>query len=244
MSSLTSWVDTADGYSIIPVPDSLLALTEEIITSKLMPLASRGGLGFDDLLDDVIVGPHFESIKSKAFRMFGPAAVNRWAGNEFCRRLFAEDDSLYISDEESLGHPNVYWRLVRAGSASDVGPVHADNWFWDLGHGSIPAGFRRVKTWIPLRQDPEHVGLCIGPGTHRMSFHYEKVFKDGKFKPVFERKPVNHLLIPAPVKVGEAVVFHDRLLHGGEVSPSQLRLSMEVTWVMRDTTAGEVTLSS
>ncbi|NCA17657.1 MAG: hypothetical protein EBS90_11540, partial [Betaproteobacteria bacterium] len=65
-------------------------------------------------------------------------------------------------------------------------------------------------------------------------FPYEKVFKDGKYKPVFERGPVEHLLIPSPVRVGQAVVFHDRLLHGGEVSPRELRLSMELTWVMRD----------
>lgn len=244
MSSLTSWVDTADGYSIISAPGSLLAVTEDIIASKLTPLAGRSGLDFDDLLDDVIGGPHFESVKNKAFRMFGPADVKRWMAHEFCQRLFAEDDSLFISDEENLGRPNIYWRLVRAGSASDVGPVHADHWFWDLGHGTIPAGYRRVKMWIPLRQDPKHVGLCIGPGTHRMDFHYEKVFKDGKFKPVFDRGPVDHLLIPAPVNVGQAVVFHDRLLHGGQVSPSQLRLSMELTWVMRDTTASGVTPSS
>lgn len=240
MNSLTSWVDTTDGYSIIPVPASLLALTEEIVASKLRHFASRQGLGFDDLLADVIAGPHFESVKGKAFRMFDPADVSRWTAHEFCCRLFAEDDSLFISDEEGLGHPNVYWRLVRAGSASDVGPVHADHWFWDLGHGTISAGYRRVKTWIPLRQDPRHVGLCIGPGTHRMEFNYDKVFKDGKFKPVFDRGPVDHLLIPAPVEVGQAVVFHDRLLHGGQVSPAQLRLSMELTWVMRDTAEGGV----
>jgi len=244
MNTLTSWVDTTSGYSIIPVPASLLTLTEAIIASKLMPLASRQGLGFDDLLEDVIAGPHFASVKSKAFRMFGSADVKQWMAHEFCQRFFAEDSSLFISDEENLGYPNIYWRLVRAGSASDVGPVHADYWFWDLGHGSIPLGYRRVKTWIPLRQDPKHVGLCIGPGTHRRSFHYEKVFKDGKLKPVFEREPVDHLLVPAPVNVGEAVVFHDRLLHGGEVSPAQLRLSTELTWVMRDTAAGDVIPSS
>lgn len=244
MSTLTSYVDTNDGFTIIAIPDSLLRLTESLIGSKLEPLASRPGLSFDDLLDDVIDGQRFESVKSKAFRMFDAASARRWMHHEFCQRFFVEDDSLFISDEENLGYPNIYWRLVRPGSASDVGPVHADYWFWDLGHGSIPPGYRRVKTWIPLRQDPKHVGLSIGPGTHRMDFHYEKVLKDGKFKPVFERGPVDHLLIPAPVSIGQAVVFHDRLLHGGEVSPAQLRLSMELTWVMRDTGASNVIPSS
>lgn len=244
MSELTSYVDTDKGFTIIAVPESLLRLTEEIIGDKLAPLASRSGLEFDALLADIISGKHFDAVKGKDFRMFDARAVDRWMQHDFCQRFVADEPSLFISDEENLGYPNIYWRLVRGGSASDVGPVHADHWFWDLGHGTIPPGFRRVKTWIPLRQDPQHVGLSIGPGTHRMSFHYEKVYKDGKFKPIFERGPVNHLLIPAPVSVGQAVVFHDRLLHGGEVSPSQLRLSMELTWVMRDTAAGDVTPSA
>lgn len=234
MSSLTALVDTPDGYSIIDIPASLRALAESVIAAKLEPLASRPGLDFGALLANIVNGNNFDAVKGKAFRMFDAEAVDRWKDHEFCRRMFGEDGTLFISDEENLGYPNIYWRLVRAGSASDVGPVHADHWFWDLGHGSIPPGYRRVKTWIPLQQDQEHVGLSIGPGTHRMDFRYDKVFKDGKYKPVFERAAVDHLLIPAPVRVGQAVVFHDRLLHGGEVSPRELRLSMELTWVMRD----------
>lgn len=237
MTKLTSWVDTADGYSIVDIPASLLKTTASIIGGVLAPHATRPGLDFDALLEDIVRGDRFDTVKSKAFRIFDADATRKWLDEPFCRELMAEDGSLFVSDEESLGHPNIYWRLVRPGSATDVGPVHADHWFWDLGHGSIPPGYRRVKMWIPLRQDPNHVGLSIGPGTHRMHFHYEKVFKDGKFKPVFDRGPVEHLLIPAPVKVGQAVVFHDRLLHGGEVSPAQLRLSMELTWVMHDAAA-------
>lgn len=234
MTTLAAWADTDAGFSIIDIPQSLRTLTESIITATLQPLASRPELEFDSLLADVVNGPHFEQIKAKAFRMFDAEAVSQWIRHDFCQRMMAEDRSLFISDEENLGHPNIYWRLVRAGSASDVGPVHADHWFWDLGHGTIPPGHRRVKMWLPLRQDPTHVGLSIGPGTHRMTFAFEKVFKDGKFKPVFERGPVEHLLVPAPVRVGQAIIFHDRLLHAGEVSPTQLRLSMELTWVMRD----------
>lgn len=235
LNSLTRWVDTDDGYSIVDVPPSLLLTTESIIRDALQPLATRSSLPFDALLADIIDGTHFDAVKSKAFRTFSADAVRTWLEHPFCRGLLGEDTSIYVSDEENIGRPNIYWRLVRPGSAHDVGPVHADHWFWDLGHGSIPQGYRRVKMWIPLRQDPQHVGLSIGPGTHRMHFEYGKVFKDGKYKPIFARAPVDHLLMPAPVSVGQAVVFHDRLLHGGEVSPRALRLSMELTWVMRDT---------
>ena len=239
MNALTRWVDTDDGFSIVDVPASLLSAAEDIIGKSLRPLAAQGGLTFDALLTDIIQGRQFDAVKSKAFRMFDAEAAWAWLDHPFCRGLRKQDPSIFVSDEENIGHPNIYWRLVRPGSAADVGPVHADHWFWDLGHGSIPPDYRRVKMWIPLRQDPLHVGLSIGPGTHRMHFDYDKVFKDGKFKPVFDRAPVDHLLIPAPVSVGQAVVFHDRLLHGGEVSPEQLRLSMELTWVMLDTDASD-----
>ena len=29
-----------------------------------------------------------------------------------------------VSDEDNLGRPNIYWRLVRPGYAQDVGPLH------------------------------------------------------------------------------------------------------------------------
>jgi len=238
MSTLTQCVDRPEGFSIVDLPASLLKLSEELIAERLRTVVAGGGASdasLDALLAEVVAGPGFETVKGKLFRMFDKTASGRWLQHDFCRQLFAEDPSLFVSDEEDLGYPNVYWRLVRAGSASDVGPVHADHWFWDLGHGRIPDGFRRVKTWLPLRQDAAYPGLCIGPGTQAMHFDYEKVVKDGKAKPVFDRKGVDHLMKPAPVSVGQAVVFHDRLLHGGEVSPRSLRLSMELTWVMRDT---------
>ena len=37
-----------------------------------------------------------------------------------------------ITDEEGYGHPALYWRIVRPNSHNDIGPLHADKWFWDL----------------------------------------------------------------------------------------------------------------
>jgi hypothetical protein len=46
----------------------------------------------------------------------------------------------YITDVENLGHEEFNWRLVRPHAGSDVGPLHADVWFYDVYGQNTPAG--------------------------------------------------------------------------------------------------------
>ena len=55
-----------------------------------------------------------------------------------------------ISDEENVGREEIYWRLVRPNEKNDLGLLHADAWFWDLGHGITPDDVIRVKIWIGI----------------------------------------------------------------------------------------------
>ena len=50
------------------------------------------------------------------------------------KKLFGDFE---ITDEENLGFGNFYWRLVRPFPNIDVGTMHKDKWFWDLGTGSM-----------------------------------------------------------------------------------------------------------
>ena len=113
-----------------------------------------------------IINKNFNFFKNKNNRML--TRENTEILIEFlCRdNRFAYTKDDFISDEENIGYPNVYWRCVRAGSPTDVGSVHADEWFWALGHGTIPSGYTRVKTWIPIIQG-EQCGLTILPGSHK-----------------------------------------------------------------------------
>ena len=106
-----------------------------------------------------IINKNFNFFKNKNNRML--TRENTEILIEFlCRdNRFAYTKDDFISDEENIGYPNVYWRCVRAGSPTDVGSVHADEWFWALGHGTIPSGYTRVKT-IPIIQG-EQCGLTI-----------------------------------------------------------------------------------
>ena len=143
--------------------------------------------------------------------------------------FLTKSNSEFITDEENLGYPNVYWRIVRSNQSKDVGPVHADKWFWDLGDATIPDKYERTKTWLPLLQDNRSPSLLILPGSQKIDYSYDyRVDKSGRRKPIFHNDIVLNSMIPAPVSTGEAIIFHDRLLHGGRTTGS-LRVSMEWT---------------
>jgi hypothetical protein len=138
----------------------------------------------------------------------------------------------FVSDEEALGYANYYWRAVRPGFTEDVGPVHADRWFWDLGNGEISGAYRRVKCWMPLVMSDIACGLLTAPGSHRTQYQYSsQVAADGKRKPVFDARENGLELHDAPITIGELILFHDDLLHGGR-STDAYRLSFEFTVVI------------
>lgn len=65
------------------------------------------------------------------------------------RSLMKELEKIFgefkISDEENEGREEIFWRLVRPHQSSDIGPLHADGWFWDFGHGHTLANVERVN---------------------------------------------------------------------------------------------------
>lgn len=138
-----------------------------------------------------------------------------------------------ISDEESLGRENIYWRIVRPDSPSDVGPLHADQWFWDLGHGETPDHMHRVKVWIAIYCESGKSGFRMVPGSHLCDWPYHGELRDGLTKPVIDIAD-NELDIQIfNSRPGEAIVFNDRLLHGGFVGGNTTRVSLEFTMFIK-----------
>ena len=134
-----------------------------------------------------------------------------------------------LSDEEDFGRELIYWRLVRPGAADDVGPLHADAWFWELGHGSTPPDYQRVKVWISIYSQEAVTGFVFVPGSHRTNTPYKAVTRHGMTKPQIGVDPSTLGAVPFEGKAGEAIVFHDKLLHGGEVGAGSTRVSLEFT---------------
>jgi hypothetical protein len=139
-------------------------------------------------------------------------------------------NDIFISSEENSGWEEAYWRIVRPGT-SDIGPVHADSWFWKLGHGSMPEGFSRLKVWIPLFNVAGVNGLQVLPFSHQnKDWSYKGVEKDNIIKPVINEDVSSLGMLTLPTANGQTVLFHDDLLHGGsENNTDSCRISLEFT---------------
>lgn len=149
---------------------------------------------------------------------------------DFYRAIADEFTDVAISDDE------LNWRLVRPNAEDDVGPVHADGWFWELGYGNIPAGWDRFKIWIPIHTEPGYNGLCVKPHSHRRRDWKRHVeVRHGMRKPVLDENVADLHMQLLPLGPGEMVMFHDALLHGGVVNRgTRCRVSLELTIFYRN----------
>jgi hypothetical protein len=219
------------GFSIIEAKllrANFLRLIKNDVADKIGTYASSETEIAKQILEN------FEIFKAKENRMFSKKSAGLAIGMLKEDPNFNLRETDFITDEENLGYSNLYWRCVRANASGDVGSIHADKWFWDLGHGSIPKGYTRVKTWIPLLQEPGVCGLQILPRSHLENFDYDyKIGNDGKKRPqLINEAGIKHRMQSAGVDVGSAIIFNDRLLHGG-ISTGSLRISIEWTTCLK-----------
>jgi hypothetical protein len=161
----------------------------------------------------------------KASRVLPAECVPVIAGMGFCQAIAAEYGEFAIYPDDLM------WRLVRPHASDDVGPVHADRWFWDLGNGAIPDGWERFKIWIPIFVEPGLNGLCVKPYSHlRDDWKRHGDHKHGKVKPVLDEKVEDLHMELLPLAAGQMVMFHDGLLHGGVINKgTRCRVSLEMT---------------
>jgi hypothetical protein len=168
---------------------------------------------------------------SKRNRILPAVAVVRLRELSFFRKLEAIFGPVQISNESGIEEEEIYWRIVRPCERTDVGDVHADAWYWELGNDVTPPSKTRVKIWIGLHMEPDKSGLFVYPGSHRDgAYAYAAAERHGLIKPVFSTPldPARRIDITAPD--GRCVLFHDRLLHGGIPNAGrQTRVSIECT---------------
>jgi hypothetical protein len=163
----------------------------------------------------------------KATRLLDAKYVADFSRMGFFRRIRSQ-----IGPSAVISHDELNWRLVRPNQPGDVGPLHADRWFWDAGYGygSMPAGFDRFKIWIAVHTEPGANGLCVKPHSHRREWKHHFEEKDGVRKPVCDEDPESVGMELLPIAAGGMVMFHDEMLHGGVVNRgSTCRVSIELT---------------
>ena len=226
------------GFSILPLPPSDLSQIQRMVQRHWLSTIQKHhpehsqvfeSAGIQDYHLHSSLLPH-GSIWSKLNRILPAADVTAIRDMEFFKVLKKNFGDFTISDEENVGHEEIYWRIVRPYQPQDIGPMHADSWFWDLGHGQTPPGTERVKVWIPLFCEPGANGLEVVPGSHLKTWKYHGEMKGTFVKPVFDedRSTLNINLLAT--KPGDAVVFNDKLLHGGALNKgAKTRVSCEFT---------------
>lgn len=165
----------------------------------------------------------------KKARLLPMGSIKQIRALSFFSFLESELGVFQISDEENLGYENIYWRLVRPNFPSDVGPLHADQWFWELGHGTTPPNVKRIKVWIAIYCEKGKGGFRFLRGSHLREWPYRGVMKDGIMKPEIEFSEKDLDLEVFQSAPGDGIVFNDKLLHGGLVGGTKTRVSVEFT---------------
>ena len=181
-----------------------------------------------------------KALWGKESRLFPQKAVDKIKQFPFIDKLTELFGEFSISDVvhgDTIveGRKEIYWRIVRPGSESDVGPIHADKWFHNVlgsGYGMFPQGVVTVKIWIPIYCEPGKSGLIVIPDSHKRDWRYEYLEKDGFKKPVI-LEDVGQCGVLVPTDPGTLLIFNERLLHGGAVNRGDItRVSSEITLVL------------
>ena len=142
----------------------------------------------------------------------------------------------YVVDRNINNEPDIYWRLVRPNKKNDVGPIHADSWFWKLNDYPLPENFKTFKVWVMLSEGTINSGFQLIEGSHqnKEKWSYTSLKKDNTIKPIFDYKKNNYNLLTLKTSFGEGVIFHEDLLHSGKLNTfDETRVSIEFTLTFR-----------
>ena len=173
-------------------------------------------------------------IANKKYRLLSKDQVESVFRTELFRDIANLLGKFNVSDEEDYGWPEVYWRIVRPNKSDDIGPLHADAWFWTLNPDwkNNSKELRRTKVWIPLQCEESLNGLHVIPRSHKHTskYAYNKVTSNNKSKPVIQSQPEKEDLLLLSPEYGSLVIFDDNLVHGGALNNGRYpRISIEFT---------------
>ena len=223
-------------YGDLDTKDYKLIL--ELIDKQFNRLIKKSSTKYKDEINLKNYNSFFKKIKHE--KIF--TKKNRLLGKRDCQKIINKTKlfqniksifgKIFITDEEKIGHSNIYWRCVRPKPYNDVGPFHKDKWFWDLGCGKINKNYQRVKIWISILSDNKKLGFRFVRGSAAKNFEFDSEFRDHIVKPIFDDKRLKKEKIESVRgKNGSFIIFNDELLHAGEVINSKkCRLSLEFTF--------------
>jgi hypothetical protein len=163
-----------------------------------------------DLVDHARIWP-------KTSRVLPASAVRSVRSMSFFKRLESEFGEILIGDEENFGWENITWRLVRP-HQKDVGPVHADEWFWEVRPTQKKhAGYIPIKIWMAVYCNAGRNGLRLVEGSHRKTdvYKYRTEMRNDLPVPVYDGAEENLPMTVPKTNPGDFIIFNHFVLHAG-----------------------------
>lgn len=223
-----------DGFKIVPLLSiEALRFLREYISGIIFACTNHRG-AFENTMPDYL----HQKISNKETRLLSHGAIKTLRDFGVFENLAnnLNNTTFKITDEECFGREEIYWRYVRPNSITDVGPLHADGWFWNLNREwKMPTGTtKRLKVWAPIQVDRNLSGLKVIPGSHTrpQDFPFDITRSGSKWKPAIVQ-PIRSEAELISISPGDAIIFDDLLIHGGAVTRGgRPRVSIEFTVAM------------
>lgn len=232
-SNCLTKLDT-DGYVILPSiePNDLNFITAAVSSSFLKTM-NKNGYNGDCSIDsyhEAQLSNHSD-VWTKRNRTLCNYHTTNITKLKYFRSLFDSLKLKYITDEQRLGYPNLYYRLIRPGDM-DIGSLHADSWFWQIDGHQLRPDSRRLKIWIPLLTAGQDAFLFIPRSQNNpQKYRWEIIDSYGMKKPKLI-SAIDEPICSHGSKPGSPILFHDNLIHGGRPILNHTRVSIEFTIVI------------
>lgn len=228
------------GFEIIDAftVEELESMRNYVLSSLHRLLLRENALSPAEIQDLSFDNYHLSSSKfdhklifSRRNRLFNEFGLQLLYQSDLWRKITEDFSNCSITNEIHRAKPEVVWRIVRPFEAGDVGPLHADSWFWSINSWTIPRHRVCTKFWILLNGGEGPSGLVVAPGSQLDSGRmFDVVQADGIFKPVIKKSIPDDQLEYLYIKTGQGVMFSYDLVHGGAVTQANSsRVSIEFT---------------
>jgi hypothetical protein len=244
-----------DGYQMIVVPKKILGIIEQDIKNNLLKKINfKTNIKKKNLS---LLEQHIKKLPDKIFlSLFGDITerfisdkasrqFNLWIRKIMPKILKSKRVSMhYLRKFELKKNPklkvnqfNFYFRCVRKNKRSDVGFVHRDSDFWDVGvEPRVPFKYKeRWKLWLPIFGCTKQNSLKLSKKSHLSATTKIKYIKvGGKVKatihPTLIKQFKKRIVQPFTNINKQALLFHDRHVHFAPTNKtSNLRISAECT---------------
>lgn len=222
------------GYVILPtIPSQQLSVINCLVFESFREILNANGWIGSTPINFYHKNPlpSHSSVWTKRNRTLSSTAASTLLELDYIKSILKRFAYKYVTDEQKLGYPNLYYRLVRPGK-TDIGSFHADSWFWKLDDIKLSPSDRRLKCWIPLVTGGEDAFAFI-PKSHSRASRYEwkTIERHGQKKPFLVTEITEELSLHGREE-GTPIIFDDDLIHGGKSVSDLTRVSIEFTFVI------------